>query len=74
MKAKLFKPGERVQLKSEGPIMTVQKYVHEYDPIVGWHENNNAVLCTWVDAKKGCQKLVTHQKNLAKYSLTSRPI
>ena len=66
MLIRLFKPGERVQLKTGGPIMIVQKYIHEYNPLIGWHENNNAVECTWIDAEKEYHKKVFHQRNLAK--------
>lgn len=55
MKTRLFKPGDRVQLKSGGPVMIVQKYPLKYG-IFGWHEDPYSVECTWVDSKKGYQR------------------
>lgn len=62
---KIFKPGDRVRLRSGSPIMVVQKYAREYSPWIGWYESSIIVECTWFDAE-GYKRKNFHQNNLIK--------
>jgi len=61
----MFKPGDRVQQKSGGPVMHVLKYAREYNPILGEFENGSTVVCSWY-SKDGYRKEKFHQKTLIK--------
>ena len=44
-----FKPGDRVQLKGEGPVMQVLKYRCKEIPFVGWVLSDHEVECVWFE-------------------------
>ena len=69
---KLFKPGDRVELKTGGPVMQVIKYVAEESPILGMHESNHKVQCVWYDPEFGRKTDVFHQNSLTKVSWVKR--
>lgn len=62
-----FKPGDRVQLKSGGPVMEVIKYAEEGKRKKG--VSSSKVLCVWFD--RGCVRKedVIHQSRLIKTRL-----
>lgn len=62
---RMFKPGDRVQRKSGGPVMIVQRYAREFSPLVGWYESNYLVECSYYRSD-GYQREVIHQNNLIK--------
>ncbi len=66
-----FKPGDKVQLKSGGPIMTVLKYIEEKEPLVGTVESDQFVECEWFD-KDGPHREVFNQNALIKVNPNSR--
>ena len=66
---RLFKPGDRVQLRSGGPIMEVIKYAICYSPWLGNYTSNDIVECVWYDPDEGRKKGRFHQKNLVKTTL-----
>ncbi len=47
--ARYFKPGDKVQLKSGGPVMTVLKYIEEKEALVGTIESDEFVECEWFE-------------------------
>ena len=63
---RLFKPGDRVREKTGGPIMIVQRYAREYSPLLGWHESNHEVECSWYEHEY--KSKVIHQHSLIKVS------
>lgn len=65
---RLFKPGDRVQLKIGGPVMEVMKYVTKVSPILGVYESNYQVECVWFDPEEGRKTAVFHQNSLVKAS------
>ena len=65
---RFFKPGDRVQHRNGGPVMTVQKYVREYKLWVGWQTSEDTLECSWLDPEKGYQTKVFHQNSLIKHS------
>lgn len=67
---RLFKQGDRVQKKTGGPVLTVQRYINEYNPWIGWHKSKNTVECSFWHSRKGYQKILLHQNNLVKLSNT----
>ncbi|MCB0430084.1 MAG: DUF2158 domain-containing protein [Flavobacteriales bacterium] len=69
MMIRIFKPGDRVQLKSGGPVMIVQRYAREHHPLIGWYEDDHAVECSWYD-RDGYHKDVIHQNHLVKVEQT----
>ncbi|HHM20555.1 MAG TPA: DUF2158 domain-containing protein [Bacteroidetes bacterium] len=50
--ARYFKPGDRVQKRSGGPVMEVVKYVLEREPLVGEDLSDNEVECVWYNNGK----------------------
>lgn len=60
-----FKPGDRVLHKSGGPLMIVQRYAYNFKPILGWHQSNHIVECSWYDGH-GHHTEQIHQNNLYK--------
>lgn len=66
MKTNLFNPGDRVQLRSGGPVMIVQKYPLKHSVLFGWYVDDKTVECTWYDTEKGFQKRHFLQRNLVK--------
>ena len=44
-----FKPGDLVELKSTGPIMTIERVMH--------NSTGNAYVCSWFAGAKDNQKL-----------------
>lgn len=63
---RLFKPGERVQLKSGGPVMEVIKYNVESHPLLGNTVSTTRVECSWYSAEEGRKTKVFHQNMLQK--------
>ncbi|GAA0892730.1 hypothetical protein GCM10009122_24090 [Fulvivirga kasyanovii] len=61
-----FKPGDRVQLRSGGPVMEVIKYVEGKDFLLGTSTSNHKVLCVWYDKVEGRKEGVFHQNSLIK--------
>jgi len=55
MEEKMFKSGDQVQLKSGGPIMTVEHYASE-----------KAVLCIWFEKGEGDKKSATFNEDTLK--------
>ena len=69
--ARLFKPGDRVQLKSGGPVMKVLNYVLKRRPFVGTYLSDSEVECAWYDRGEGRRKTdVFHQNALMKTSMS----
>lgn len=66
MEARLFKPGDRVQQKSGGPIMEVTKYVIDHLPLGGEIYSDHHVECVWYDEEKNRHKDVFDQRTLFK--------
>lgn len=69
---RLFKPGDRVQLKTGGPVMEVMRYATKVSPILGVYESNHHVECVWFDPKEGRRTAVFHQNSLMKASWVKR--
>lgn len=69
MMVRYLKPGDRVQERSGGPVMTVLKYIEEKEPLVGVEESDEFVECEWFD-KEGPHKDVFNQKALVKIEPT----
>jgi uncharacterized protein YodC (DUF2158 family) len=44
---KKWKSGDLVRLKSGGPTMTVDRYVHPYDTCGGLDKSERVVKCVW---------------------------
>lgn len=65
---KLFKPGDKVELKTGGPVMQVIKYVAEEHPVLGMYESNYKVQCVWYDPEFGRKTDIFHQNSLTKAS------
>ncbi|MCB9173392.1 MAG: DUF2158 domain-containing protein [Flavobacteriales bacterium] len=68
---RIFKPGDRVQLRGGGPVMIVQRYAKDYNVWLGWYESDVIVECTWLDGKRYHREKY-HQNFLVK--LPSRDI
>ena len=69
---RLFKAGDRVQNKSGGPVMVVQRYARDYNKWIGWYESECFVECSWYDLKEGYKSTVVHQMNLMKVQLKKK--
>ncbi len=70
MNAKKFKPGDRVQLRSDGRIMEVIKYVNKFSILIGNYVSEDEVECVWYE--NGVRKsVVFNQKNLTRASKPS---
>lgn len=67
---RFLRAGDRVQMRSGGPVMEVVKYATETKLWIGSYTSEELVECVWYD-EKGRQKDIFHQKNLV--SLNSRP-
>ncbi|WP_157493879.1 DUF2158 domain-containing protein [Fulvivirga imtechensis] len=63
---RLFKPGDRVVLRSGGPVMEVLNYVLEYKPFLGPMLSNHKVRCVWYDPIEGRRTAIYHQRSLQK--------
>ena len=63
---RLFKPGDRVRLKSGGPVMEVIKYIETKELIAGYAVSNSKVLCVLYSKNEGRTKRVFHQYRLSK--------
>lgn len=63
---RLFKPGDRVILRSGGPVMEVLDYALEYKPLLGPVISNHKVRCVWYDPVEGRKTGIYHQKSLEK--------
>ena len=61
--ARYFKPGDKVQLKNGGPLMTVLKYIEVKEPLVGTVESDEFLACEWFD-KEGPHRDVFNQNAL----------
>ncbi len=72
MITRLFKPGDRVQKRSGGPVMIVQRYARKYSLLTDWHEDHNSVECTWLDSKEGYQRKCFLSRNLMRASTQNR--
>ena len=66
-----FKPGDKVQLKNGGPVMTVLKYIEEKEAFVGTIESDEFVECEWFD-EKGPHREVFNQNALLKVEPSSK--
>lgn len=58
---RLFKPGDRVQLKIGGPVMEVMRYVAVDNEV-----SSTRVECSWYDPDEGRKTKVFHQNSLFK--------
>jgi len=67
-----FKPEERVQLRSGGPVMEVMKYAEEKHMLFGVFVSNVRVLCVWYDRHEGRKEGVFHQNSLMRARIPSR--
>ena len=67
-----FKPGDRVHLRSGGPIMEVIKYVESNDLLLGKSVSNSKVLCVWYDKIEGRKEGIYHQNSLIKTKLPAQ--
>jgi uncharacterized protein YodC (DUF2158 family) len=72
MQKRYFKPGDRVQLRSAGPVMEVMKYTEERHMLFGMFVSNTRVLCVWYDKHEGRKEGVFHQNSLMRASIPSR--
>ena len=64
---KLFKPGDKVQLKTGGPIMEVVKYVMRNNFLYPQHISTEYVECTYYSVlNKEWKTESFHQDNLLK--------
>lgn len=63
---RLFKPGDRVMLKSGGPVMEVLDYVLEENPLLGVYVSSQKVKCVWYDPEEGRKIGEFHQRSLRK--------
>ncbi|MDW3195458.1 MAG: DUF2158 domain-containing protein [Cytophagales bacterium] len=64
-----FKPGDRVQLKSGGPVMEVIKYVQQGKRLGKSTVSNAKVLCVWFESGGNRKEEVIHQNRLIKRRL-----
>lgn len=62
-----FKPGDRVQLRFDGKIMEVLKYVTKHNPLIGNYVSEFEVECVWYENGER-KSAVFNQKNLTKAS------
>lgn len=63
---RLFKPGDRVVLKTGGPSMEVLDYAFDKNPLVGRHISTQKVRCVWYDPAEGRKIGTFHQRSLRK--------
>jgi uncharacterized protein YodC (DUF2158 family) len=69
-----FRPGDRVQRRSGGPVMEVMKYVLKNKPILGAYQSESEVECVWYDVEEGRHLEICHQDTLIKLPYTVPPI
>lgn len=62
---RLFKPGDRVQLKIGGPAMEVMRYIAANNEVSSTH-----VECSWYDPDEGRKAKIFHQNSLFKTNWT----
>ena len=68
MTKRIFKPGDRVQLRNGGPVMEVMKYAEIQSRIFGKKVSDYLVECAWYDQTRGRQTSIFHQNGLIKVS------
>lgn len=61
-----FKHGDRVQLRSGGPVMKVIKHESRKKPLKRANSHNPKVLCQWYDKRLGKREFCFHQRDLKK--------
>lgn len=67
---RLFRPGDRVQLKVGGPVMEVMKYVTVDNEV-----SSTQVECAWYDPDEGRKTRIFHQNSLLKTNWSkTRPL
>lgn len=67
MTVRRFKPGDRVQKRGDGQLMTVQKYCLKHHPFFGTYLSENEVECTWYENGKS-RRGIFDQRTLVKAS------
>ena len=64
---RFFRPGDRVQLKSGGPVMEVMRYASEDNKL-----SSTQVECVWYDPDEGRKCKIFHQNSLCRLNWYSR--
>lgn len=73
MKTNLLKPGDKVVRKNGKVIMQALRYPKMYHKFLGWHEDQNFLVCSWYDTHKGRVEEIIPQVCLSKVKQRNIP-